>query len=236
MLPIIHAPTTRAMIDTFYNTLSEGEDPSAAQAALILSIAATSAFFFNENSKAFSTFASSEDATQTALAWFRSALNILDQSQQITEIKRRVWWHIAATDWMLGLMGGPTDGTYSVQPRQMNVKYPRNINDDANSLADENVDHPSDTATGISCFLRRIQLAEITRSIIDARTPGAPDAEITNYDQVAQLDRLFADALAELPEFLRPDGPISPDVPGCTDLSCFTMLKTQLTSAHEISA
>ncbi|KAF4910500.1 putative transcription factor lepB [Colletotrichum viniferum] len=225
MLPIIHAPTTRAMIDTFYNTLSQGQDPSAAQAALILSIAATSAFFFNENSKAFSTFASSEDATQTALAWFRSALNILDQSQQITygclaeddattrEIKRRVWWHIAATDWMLGLMGGPTDGTYSVQPRQMNVKYPRNINDDANSLADENIDHPSDTATGISCFLRRIQLAEITRSIIDARTPGAPDAEITNYDQVTQLDRLFADALAELPEFLRPDGPISPGAP-----------------------
>ncbi|KAI8211166.1 putative transcription factor lepB [Colletotrichum sp. SAR 10_76] len=198
MLPIIHAPTTRAMIDTFYNTLSEGEDPSAAQAALILSIAATSAFFFNENSKAFSTFASSEDATQTALAWFRSALNILDQSQQIT---------------MLGLMGGPTDGTYSVQPRQMNVKYPRNINDDANSLADENIDHPSDTATGISCFLRRIQLAEITRSIIDARTPGAPDAEITDYDQVTQLDRLFADALAELPEFLHPDGPISPSAP-----------------------
>ncbi|KAI8309677.1 putative transcription factor lepB [Colletotrichum sp. SAR11_59] len=273
MLPIIHAPTTRAMIDTFYNTLSKGEDPSAAQAALILSIAATSAFFFNENSKAFSTFASSQDATQAALAWFRSALNILDQSQQIAygclaevqartilayliynfegcsgrfrflhscslasareglvhlvdspnseqqddvttkEIKRRVWWHIAATDWMLGLMGGPTDGTYSVQPRQMNVKYPRNINDDANSLADENVDHPSDTATGISCFLRRIQLAEITRSIIDARTPGAPDAEITDYDQVTQLDRLFADALAELPDFLRPDGPISPGAP-----------------------
>ncbi|KAF5488873.1 putative transcription factor lepB [Colletotrichum fructicola] len=273
MLPIIHAPTTRAMIDTFYNTLSQGQDPSAAQAALILSIAATSAFFFNENSKAFSTFASSEDATQAALAWFRSALNILDQSQQITygclaevqartilayliynfegcsgrfrflhscslasareglvhlvdspnseqqddattrEIKRRVWWHIAATDWMLGLMGGPTDGTYSVQPRQMNVKYPRNINDDANSLADENIDHPSDTATGISCFLRRIQLAEITRSIIDARTPGAPDAEITDYDQVTQLDRLFADALAELPEFLRPNGTISPSAP-----------------------
>ncbi|KAJ0282118.1 hypothetical protein CBS470a_007961 [Colletotrichum nupharicola] len=235
MLPIIHAPTTRAMIDTFYNTLSQGQDPSAAQAALILSIAATSAFFFNENSKAFSTFASSEDATQTALAWFRSALNILDQSQQITygclaEVQSRT---ILA---MLGLMGGPTDGTYSVQPRQMNVKYPRNINDDANSLADENIDHPSDTATGISCFLRRIQLAEITRSIIDARTPGAPDAEITNYDQVTQLDRLFADALAELPEFLRPDGPISPDVPGCTDLSCFTMLKTQLMSAHETSA
>ncbi|KAJ3961582.1 hypothetical protein N0V92_001714 [Colletotrichum tropicale] len=231
------------MIDTFYNTLSEGEDPSAAQAALILSIAATSAFFFNENSKAFSTFASSEDATQAALAWFRSALNILDQSQQITygclaEVQARtiLAYLIYNFEGMLGLMGGPTDGTYSVQPRQMNVKYPRNINDDANSLADESIDHPSDTATGISCFLRRIQLAEITRSIIDARTPGAPDAEITDYDQVSQLDRLFADALAELPEFLRPDGPISPDVPGCTDLSCFTMLKTQLTSAHETSA
>ncbi|KAJ5007018.1 putative transcription factor lepB [Colletotrichum sp. SAR 10_66] len=219
MLPIIHAPTTRAMIDTFYNTLSEGEDPSAAQAALILSIAATSAFFFNENSKAFSTFASSEDATQTALAWFRSALNILDQSQQIT---------------MLGLMGGPTDGTYSVQPRQMNVKYPRNINDDANSLADESIDHPSDTATEHPApLMQRLQTTiKSPNLIVSLQMPSqSSQSSYVPTDRSRRVHlRIFT--CREMLFFLV----FTLDVPDCTGLSCFTMLKTQLTSAHETSA
>ncbi len=27
------------------------------------------------------------------------------------EIKRRLWWHLASTDWLLSLVGGPLDGT-----------------------------------------------------------------------------------------------------------------------------
>ncbi|KAK1460760.1 hypothetical protein CMEL01_15057 [Colletotrichum melonis] len=273
LLPILHPTAARSMIVNFYCILSRGGEPNSAHAALILGIAATSAFFFTEGSKANGTFESLEEATHTAIAWFRSSLNILEKSHANTwvcleevqarsilaylvynmegcsarfrflhgcslssaremslhlidspgseqrdeeaakEIKRRVWWHITATDWMLGLMGGPTDGTYNVQPRQMNVNEPRNINDDEASLSNKAISMPSDTATTMSCFIRRIQLAGISRSVIDARTPGVPDAEITDYEHVLELDRLFADAIADFPPFLRPDGPIPETAP-----------------------
>lgn len=273
LLPILHPTAARSMIVNFYCVLSRGGDPNPAHAALILGIAATSAFFFTEGSKASGTFESLEEATHTAIAWFNSSLNILEKSHANTcgcleevqarsvlaylvynmegcsarfrflhgcslssaremslhlidspsseqrddeatkEIKRRVWWHITATDWMLGLMGGPTDGTYNVQPRQMNVKEPRNINDDEASLSNEAISMPSDTSTSMSCFIRRIQLAGIARSIIDARAPGIPDAEITDYEHVLELDRLFEDAIVDFPPFLRPDGPIPETAP-----------------------
>ncbi|KAK7434404.1 hypothetical protein Landi51_13526 [Colletotrichum acutatum] len=291
LLPILHPTAARSMIVNFYSVLSGGGDPDPAHAALILGIAATSAFFFTEASKVNGAFETLEEATHTAIAWFKSSLNILEKSQTnacgsleevqarsilaylvynmegcsarfrflhgcslssaremslhlidspgseqqdeeaTKEIKRRVWWHITATDWyitlltvtptishyryfrMLGLMGGPTDGTYNVQPRQMNVKEPRNINDDEASFSNEAISMPTDTATTMSCFIRRIQLAGIARSVIDARAPGMPDAEITDYEQVLELDRLFEDAIADFPPFLRPDGPIPKTAP-----------------------
>ncbi|KAF6799531.1 hypothetical protein CMUS01_15623 [Colletotrichum musicola] len=129
------------------------------------------------------------------------------------EIKRRVWWLIVSTDWMLGLMGGPIDGTYAIHPRHMNVNRPRNINDDPASLADDSLNHPPDTLTTTACYIRRIQLADIARRIIDARDPQSPEAEITDLDKVAALDHLFADALASFPPFLRPEGPLPADAP-----------------------
>ncbi|KXH63061.1 hypothetical protein CSAL01_11373 [Colletotrichum salicis] len=108
---------------------------------------------------------------------------------------------------MLGLLGEPTDGTYNVQPRQMNVNEPRIINYDEASFSDEAISMPKDTATTMSYFIRRIQLANIARSVIDSRAPGMPDAEIMNYERVLELDGLFEDAMADFPPFLRPDGP-----------------------------
>ncbi|KAK1999484.1 hypothetical protein LX36DRAFT_632379 [Colletotrichum falcatum] len=273
LLTIIHAPAARSVIDNFYRSLSVSEDPNPTHAILILSIAATSAFFCNESSKSFHCFASVEEATQTAVSWLKSALDILEKPRPsnsccleevqaravlsymvynmegcsarfrfmhgcslmaareiclhlvdspssaqhddtITrEIKRRLWWHIASTDWMLGLMGGPIDGTYNVQPKQMNVRYPRNINDDEASLSDETFTMPQDTATGMSFFIKRIQLSEIARSIIDARVPGVPDAEVTDYNKVLELDSLFEDAFCNFPPFFSPDGSISSNAP-----------------------
>ncbi|KAK1690589.1 hypothetical protein BDP55DRAFT_753434 [Colletotrichum godetiae] len=265
LLPILHPTAARSMIVNFYSVLSCGGEPNPAHAALILGIAATSAFFFTEGSQANGIFNSLGKATHSAVAWLTSSLNILEISQSnacscleevqarsvlaylvynmegcsarfrflhgcsltsaremslhlidspgsekqdeeaMKEIKRRVW--------MLGLMGGPTDGTYNVQPRQMNVNEPRNINDDEASFSDEAISMPKDTATTMSCFIRRIQLAGIARSVIDARAPGMPDAEITNYERVLELDGLFEDAMADFPPFLRSDGPIPETAP-----------------------
>ncbi|OBR05627.1 C6 zinc finger protein [Colletotrichum higginsianum IMI 349063] len=278
LLPIIRLPAAHAVVDAFYAALARNRDPNPAHAALILGIAASSAFFDLDGGSGAPPFASAEDATRTALVWLRSALQLLDNfsrgasgagcleevqarcvlanlvynmegcsarfrflhgcslaaareiglhvvdgasSKQnptaddaaTREIKRRVWWHIAATDWMLGLMGGPTDGTYNVQPRHTNVNLPRNVNDDETSLADEALTLSLSIPTSLTCFLKRLQLAGIARAIIDARGPGAPDADITDYDKILGLDRLFRDALADFPPFLRPDGPIPPTAP-----------------------
>ncbi|KAF6800365.1 hypothetical protein CSOJ01_12180 [Colletotrichum sojae] len=276
ILPILHVPATSALIESFYASLSLGsEPPDQSHAALILAIAGTSAFFYAEGSEAHQIFASADDATRTAMSWFRSALAALNPAQPppasggrlaevqarsilaylmynfegcsarfrflhscslsaakegclhlidspafesrddvpTREIKRRVWWHIVSTDWMLGLMGGPIDGTYAIHPRHMNVNQPRNINDDEASLADEFLNHPPSKLTTTACFIRRIQLADIARRIIDARDPQSPEAEITDLDKVTTLDLLFADALASFPPFLRPEGPLPADAP-----------------------
>ncbi|KAF6799530.1 hypothetical protein CMUS01_15622 [Colletotrichum musicola] len=82
ILPILHVPTTRALIESFYASLSLGSEPlDQSHAALILAIAATSAFFCAEGSEAHHIFASADDVTQTAMSWFRSDLAALHPSQ-----------------------------------------------------------------------------------------------------------------------------------------------------------
>ncbi|KAI0595400.1 hypothetical protein F4775DRAFT_595351 [Biscogniauxia sp. FL1348] len=129
------------------------------------------------------------------------------------EIKRRLWWHLASTDWLLGLMGGPLDGTYTVQPRHMNVKLPRNLNDSDLGIVSDTTTFPVEIPTQMSCFLQRIRLAEICRAVVDARAPGSPDVEITDFDTVSSLDGLFKQALAEFPPFLHIEEPVPPGSP-----------------------
>ncbi|KAI5927229.1 hypothetical protein F4810DRAFT_351389 [Camillea tinctor] len=124
------------------------------------------------------------------------------------EIKRRLWWHLVSTDWLLGLMGGPLDGTYTIQPRHMNVKLPRNLNDNDLDIMDETSSFPPSVPTQMSCFLQRIRLAEICRAVVDARAPGAPDVEITDFATVSSLDALFQQALSAFPAFLDPQQPV----------------------------
>ncbi|KAI0909573.1 hypothetical protein F4823DRAFT_624800 [Ustulina deusta] len=128
------------------------------------------------------------------------------------EIKRRLWWHLASTDWLLSLVGGPLDGTYTVQPRHFVVKRPRNLNDSELSQ-DETLTYPPDVLTQVSCFLQRIRLSEICREMADARAPGLLGVDITDSDIVASLDLLFEKMLAEMPPSLRKDGPMTQGAP-----------------------
>ena len=105
-------------------------------------------------------------------------------------------------------MGSPLDGTYTVHPRFMNVKYPRNLNDNDLSLCEDTFTFPLNIPTQMSCFLQRIRLGEIIRSVVDARPPGQPDLDITEYHEVLALDRLFEQAISDFPPFLRVDAPI----------------------------
>ncbi|KAI1429034.1 hypothetical protein F5Y12DRAFT_589262 [Xylaria sp. FL1777] len=272
LLPIIYEPSARSLIDTFYTQVEQDHEGDPTAAALILSIASTSASFFSSSST-HKIFASTEDADQASAAWRQSALAILDDSQFSTqgslercqaraiiayivsnvegcsvryrylhsssmaiardmslhlidspamtdksddlptrEIKRRLWWHLASTDWLLSLVGGPLDGTYTVQPRHFVVKRPRNLND-SDLSQNETLTYPSHVLTQVSCFLQRIRLSEICREMADSRAPGLLGVDITDFNVVSSLDTLFEKALADMPPSLRRDAPIPQGAP-----------------------
>ncbi|KAI1293139.1 hypothetical protein F5Y03DRAFT_388068 [Xylaria venustula] len=272
LLPIIYEPSARSLINTFYMQLESGHAGDPTAAALILSIASTSASFFQRTGKN-SIFASIEEADRASTAWRESASAILDASQFSThgslercqaraivayvvsnvegcsvryrllhsysmaiardmslhlidspvmtdksddlptrEMKRRLWWHLVSTDWLLSLVGGPLDGTYTVQPRHFVVKRPRNIND-GDLTKDETFSYPPHVVTQVSCYLQRIRLSVICREMADARAPGLLGVDITDFNTVASLDLLFEQALAEMPAPLQKDAPIPQGAP-----------------------
>ncbi|KAI8631468.1 hypothetical protein F5Y19DRAFT_397215 [Xylariaceae sp. FL1651] len=273
LLPIIHEPSARSMINKFYMQLEQGQEGDPASAALILSIASTSASFFSQNASTHDVFSSIEEAAQSSMAWRQTALAILnephffggsleecqarailayvvyntegcsarfrflhscsvaaardmslhlidsvvqaDRSDDFLtkEIKRRLWWHLASTDWLLGQVGGPLDGTYVIQPRHFNVNRPRNLNDNDLTQYDETLTYPLNVPTQMSCFLQRIRLSEICRELMDAKALGSLDVEITDFNTVTLLDRLFEQTLTEMPPFLKKDARIPQNAP-----------------------
>ncbi|KAI0402303.1 hypothetical protein F4802DRAFT_576647 [Xylaria palmicola] len=274
LLPILYEPSVRSLVNTFYSQLEQGQEADPTVAALILSIASTSASFFNNDTTARYIFASTDEATQVSIAWRETALTILDdprfpcnrsieecQARTILayvvsnvegcsaqyrllhscsvaiardialhlvdsaataetsddgptrEMKRRLWWHLASTDWLLSFVGGPLDGTYAVQPRHFIVNRPRNLNHNDLIQKDETFTYPLNVLTQMSYFIQRIRLAEVCREIVDAREPGLLDLEITHFDKVASLDVLFERVLEEMPPILQKDAPIPNDAP-----------------------
>ncbi|KAL2180544.1 uncharacterized protein P884DRAFT_192252 [Thermothelomyces heterothallicus CBS 202.75] len=141
-----------------------------------------------------------------------------DENPINCELKRRIWWHIAVTDWLLGFAGGPTEGTYSVQLRHMSVRYPKNVNDDELETLDDSVDVPLHRFTQMSYFLQRIRIGEIIRAVLDASSPGDADVNISDYNKVFAFDRLFEQALSDLPAFFRRQDRLPPRRPDMLDL------------------
>ncbi|KAK4129178.1 hypothetical protein N657DRAFT_676838 [Parathielavia appendiculata] len=128
------------------------------------------------------------------------------------EVKRRLWWHLAVTDWMLGSVGGPYEGTYSIQPRHMNVRYPRNLNDNDVATWDDSMTAPLNVPTQMSFVLQRIRIGEIVRTTLDARPPGSPDVDMPDdYNTVVALDRLFEQAFMDMPPFFQIPSPFQPE-------------------------
>ncbi|KAK3361301.1 hypothetical protein B0T24DRAFT_539615, partial [Lasiosphaeria ovina] len=149
----------------------------------------------------------------TALAVAREAkLHLVDSATadcaMLREIKRRVWWYIASTDWLMGPMGGPSDRIYSINPQHMQVHWPRNVNDSELATLDDNSSPPqtgpppaADPPTDVTGLMCRLRLAVISRHIVDAQPLGAGggDVDALPFDRVLALSALFDDALAALP-------------------------------------
>ena len=103
--------------------------------------------------------------------------------------------------------GGPYEGAYSFHPRHMAVNYPGNIDDDDltpfTQECDLNV--PLDTPTGMSAFLQRVKLGDLSREAANTLPSILLEQEETDYSAVLALDAKFHAYLDALPMFFRLD-------------------------------
>ncbi|KAH6990382.1 hypothetical protein BKA56DRAFT_572200 [Ilyonectria sp. MPI-CAGE-AT-0026] len=117
------------------------------------------------------------------------------------EMGRRVWWYLASTDWLLARFPGLHEGTYSINPQQMAVRKPLNIEDE--NLVDgvEPVGMPIEVPTCMSYFLQRIRLAELSRAFTDriGLTTSTPD--MVRYNLVMEIDEAIQKYTQEIPPF-----------------------------------
>ncbi|RDW59586.1 hypothetical protein BP6252_12673 [Coleophoma cylindrospora] len=120
------------------------------------------------------------------------------------ELKRRLWWHIASTDWMLSFMSGPQCGSYMIHPKQMNVDYPANVDDeDIGSTPDYN--KPMSVATEMTYFIFRNKTSEIFRDIVDAASDAGCELEDLPYDLVLEFDKRLHFLIHDAPAFFKFD-------------------------------
>ena len=306
-LGIIDPQATRELVEYVYAELPQGKKIRLAEVALVLSIAATSAFFWEKDDDGLQyRFSSKFDAANWSVFWRNSTWDLLDQlrrdvtgsleelqatcllatlisqiegcpsryrrlqgnaltiaremslhvldapnspipwdrhpdqdspmdwhnvgeSEAVREIKRRIWWHLAGTDWLLSVMGGPLYKSYTVNPLHMRVRYPRNINDSSlqdltpwpEDAANEWPDTRTEPPTSSTFFLLRLRVAEICYKIVDALQPIAYSRPGSAGDGIEQLPdeeivriaKLFEDALESFPPSCKMYTPIPTGAP-----------------------
>lgn len=125
---------------------------------------------------------------------------------------------------MLGFIGGPLDGTYTIQPRHMKVRHIRNINNEDLDSQNADFERPCNVPTDTSFLIQRGRLAEVCRIALDTRAPGAPDEDLVDIDSAIYLDGLFEKMLRELPDFFQLGEQTSPDAPRCLGLQRDTIV------------
>ncbi|KAL2841581.1 hypothetical protein BJY01DRAFT_257013 [Aspergillus pseudoustus] len=126
------------------------------------------------------------------------------------EIGRRVWWYLAATDWVLSQWEGPLKGTYTVSPRHMLVKKPSNIDDTDLTDITPTVERPMEYPTYVSYTLQRIRLGELCRELTD--NTSIFGSEKLNYDVVLEYDKKTNDYIGGFPGFFQLEGGSSKDI------------------------
>ncbi|KAK0701728.1 hypothetical protein B0T26DRAFT_757722 [Lasiosphaeria miniovina] len=135
-------------------------------------------------------------------------VNGSEQDGHLTEVKRRVWWHIASTDWLQSIMGGQLDRTYSVQPQHMRVNRPSNVNE-----RDPSCILPATMVTDMTYPILRTRLAEACRQVTDALPLGAGDIDDLPYDRVLTIAQLFDGVFTSMPPCFALGAPIPPEAP-----------------------
>ncbi|OJJ43687.1 hypothetical protein ASPZODRAFT_73891 [Penicilliopsis zonata CBS 506.65] len=130
------------------------------------------------------------------------------------EVKRRIWWHIVSTDWIMANMGGPQEGTYSLHPHQMKTNPPSNVEDENipvghSRLSEDEYSVPlGTTSTTVSYFIVRTKLATLFREVIDNLPAGyfaspSSNVSVDMYETILSLDQRFMTFLKSLPPYFQ---------------------------------
>ncbi|CAG8425227.1 unnamed protein product [Penicillium salamii] len=119
------------------------------------------------------------------------------------ELKRRLWWDLAAYDWLIGFLSGPQEWTYSIQPQHMVVNEPLNIEDE--DIGRVGQGQPMSTPTVMSYSLCRMKLAIVCRQVVDGTSQYHLRGQEVPYDITLALDRELQKILSEIPSYFRFD-------------------------------
>ncbi|KAL1625223.1 hypothetical protein SLS56_007418 [Neofusicoccum ribis] len=265
---ILYSPTVRPLVSRVYASLPSEQYYSPGRIALLLTIFASTAYFWRLTPIARHLFRSPPEALEAGRVWGIAALDVLELSRRVgmssledvqamiiasslfyhtegyssrtraiqnmaltmardlglhrvdfpqrpicgsasaaieNEMKRRVWWHLAAKDWLLAFTGGHPEGTYFIQPRHMRVDLPLNM-DDKDIPIDGRIGNTDLTKpTSMSFFLQQIRLAELCRTITDQLPPFLVPSHNLEYDIALDMDAKFQTFLDDLPVFFRLD-------------------------------
>lgn len=102
---------------------------------------------------------------------------------------------------MFARFTGPQEGVYVINPRQMVVKKPENINDEDLTDGTAPKGKPPSELTTMSYFLQRLRLAEITRQFTDRTQLYASELDAKCYRYVLDTDAELKLFIKEMPSF-----------------------------------
>lgn len=299
---ILHFPTTRQLIKDIYARLSRHQKVGPAHLALLLSVAATGAYFWSPAiSMQGRLFQSSSQAEDCSNFWMKWAMDVLENNRRtifpsvedlqatilichlITnlegfgararflystglnmardmglhiidsprnrkkpgseeghiaiEVKRRLWWYIASSDWYVRTLSlfspqpsswrsrpltcphrlmcnipGPQEGFYSCQPSQCCVNMPLNISDEALTDISPPVGLPLSVPTQMSYFILRCTAGDLARLIVDAQPPPSSSSTLISSADFTALQNIASETFNRLPAYFRLDKQHEPEV------------------------
>ncbi|ROV95207.1 hypothetical protein VMCG_08564 [Cytospora schulzeri] len=121
--------------------------------------------------------------------------NESSDSEFLRETKRRIWWYLATTDWLLSASGGPINKAYTVNPKHMRVNLPTYI-----PGSDQLIPLYGAWSEVVVLHMNvRIQVGQVCRQITDALPLGSGGIETLPYSRVAALDSLYEHILINIP-------------------------------------
>ncbi|CEL04089.1 hypothetical protein ASPCAL05221 [Aspergillus calidoustus] len=121
------------------------------------------------------------------------------------EVKRRLWWMMVATDWVVAYSTGPQAGTYLFHPKHMCVHLPTNADDE--HITPDGISHvqPTTEPTVVVGIIYRVGLTTLCRETVDALPSAIFEGLEPDYSIILSLDARWQEYLRGLPTFYQMD-------------------------------